>query len=143
MARKKGESGQSLVEFALVVPIFLLLVLGILEFAPVWENYEALNNATRAAARVMATCRFDAAGAATTAANTAFTADQPQGYSQGPPTIVVGSGGTSEECDSTAGDAAAGGDKITVTALLPVTVSILGVTFVSTTVTSRSVSTVE
>ena len=46
-----NESGQALVEFALVVPIFLLLVLGIVEFARAWNIYEVLTDAAREGAR--------------------------------------------------------------------------------------------
>lgn len=47
----RRESGQSLVEFALVVPIFLLLLLGIVEFARAWNIYEVLTDAAREGAR--------------------------------------------------------------------------------------------
>jgi len=46
-----SESGQALVEFALVVPIFLLLLLGIVEFARAWNIYEVLTDAGREGAR--------------------------------------------------------------------------------------------
>jgi len=44
-------SGQALVEFALVVPIFLLLLLGIVDFARAWNVYEVLSDAAREGAR--------------------------------------------------------------------------------------------
>ena len=50
-ARGRGESGQALVEFALIVPIFLLLLLGIVEFARAWNIYEVLTDAGREGAR--------------------------------------------------------------------------------------------
>ena len=40
-----------MVEFALVVPIFLLLLLGIVEFARAWNIYEVLTDAAREGAR--------------------------------------------------------------------------------------------
>lgn len=48
---RRGESGQALVEFALVVPIFLLLLLGVVEFARAWNIYEVLTDAGREGAR--------------------------------------------------------------------------------------------
>lgn len=45
------ERGQSLVEFALVVPIFLLLFFAIIEAGRFVFYYEVLNNATREGAR--------------------------------------------------------------------------------------------
>ncbi len=47
-----GESGQSLVEFAFVVPVFMLLLLGMLEFGFAFEHDQTLAYATREGARV-------------------------------------------------------------------------------------------
>ena len=47
----REDSGQALVEFALVVPIFLFLLLGIVEFARAWNIYEVLTDAAREGAR--------------------------------------------------------------------------------------------
>jgi Flp pilus assembly protein TadG len=46
--------GQSLVEFALVVPLLLLLVIGIAEFGRAWMTKNILTGAAREAVRVMA-----------------------------------------------------------------------------------------
>jgi Flp pilus assembly protein TadG len=46
-----GDAGQALVEFALVVPLFLVLVLGVVSFGTAYNNYENLTDAVRAAAR--------------------------------------------------------------------------------------------
>jgi Flp pilus assembly protein TadG len=54
MSRRPGASrrGQSLVEFGLILPIFLLLVFGIIDFGRAVFAYSTLNNAAREAARV-------------------------------------------------------------------------------------------
>jgi Flp pilus assembly protein TadG len=44
--------GQSLVEFALVLPIFLLVMMGIIDFGRAIFSYNSLSNATRDGARV-------------------------------------------------------------------------------------------
>lgn len=44
-------SGQSLVEFALVVPFLLLLVIGLVEFGRAWNAYQVITDAAREAAR--------------------------------------------------------------------------------------------
>jgi hypothetical protein len=49
--RANGESGQALLELALVVPILVLLVLAIFQFAFVIESQMGLTNAVREAAR--------------------------------------------------------------------------------------------
>ncbi len=43
--------GQAMVEFALVIPIFLVVLLGIIETGRFIFNYEVLNNAAREGAR--------------------------------------------------------------------------------------------
>jgi len=48
----KGEKGQSLVEFALVVPMLLLLVFGIAEFGRAWMTKNILTGAAREASRI-------------------------------------------------------------------------------------------
>ena len=53
VARKlfAGRSGQALVEFALVVPIFLLLVIGVIEFGRAWNLQQTITDAAREGAR--------------------------------------------------------------------------------------------
>ncbi len=53
-SRSGLEHGQALVEFALVFPIFLLLLFGIIEFAFVFNAQLSLNYATRDAALIAA-----------------------------------------------------------------------------------------
>ncbi|GBF10519.1 MAG: TadE/TadG family type IV pilus assembly protein [Tepidibacillus sp.] len=48
---KRKEEGQAMVEFALVFPILLLLLLGILEFGHIFFSYLVIQNATRDGAR--------------------------------------------------------------------------------------------
>jgi len=50
----RSESGQALVEFALVAPILLMLVLGIMQFGIAFEHSIALTDAVRAGARAAA-----------------------------------------------------------------------------------------
>jgi Flp pilus assembly protein TadG len=45
------ERGQTLVEFALILPVMLLLLLGLVEFGFVFANYQGLEYATREGAR--------------------------------------------------------------------------------------------
>jgi len=51
---KKNRNGQSLVEFALVVPLLLLLVLGISEFGRAWMTRNIITGAAREAVRLAA-----------------------------------------------------------------------------------------
>lgn len=49
--RLRGEDGQAMLEFALVLPIFLLILCGILDFGWLYYNQLALNNICREGAR--------------------------------------------------------------------------------------------
>lgn len=49
--RVRGERGQAMTEFAIVLPIFLLLLLGIAQLGITFHNYVQLTDGARAAAR--------------------------------------------------------------------------------------------
>lgn len=46
-----NENGQSMVEFALIMPILLLIIVGIIEFGFMFSGFLALTNASREAVR--------------------------------------------------------------------------------------------
>jgi hypothetical protein len=48
----RSEEGAQLVEFALVLPLLLLVVLGIAEFGFIFQRYEVVTNAAREGARL-------------------------------------------------------------------------------------------
>ena len=70
MRRSKRQRGQALVEFTVVVPVFMFLLLGMMEFGFAFSDRLTLGNATREGARVGAslvtgsttTCTGDPAG---------------------------------------------------------------------------------
>jgi len=47
----KDERGQTMTEFAFVLPILLVLLFGIIQFGIIFNNYVALTDAARAASR--------------------------------------------------------------------------------------------
>ncbi len=49
---RKGEHGQALVEMALVLPLFLLLLFGVMEMGRIGYAYVSVNNAAREGGRV-------------------------------------------------------------------------------------------
>jgi Flp pilus assembly protein TadG len=70
MNRRMGaESGQELVEYALVLPFFLLLVVSVIEFGLLFFEYSAVVNAAREGARAGITM-------STTACNDACVSDR-------------------------------------------------------------------
>jgi Flp pilus assembly protein TadG len=48
---RRGRRGQALVEFALVAPLLLLLILGLMDFARAWNVYQVITDAAREGAR--------------------------------------------------------------------------------------------
>ncbi len=54
LPRRSCEAGQSLVEFALVLPLLLMLLLGIIQFGAAFNALIVLNAAAQEGARVMA-----------------------------------------------------------------------------------------
>jgi hypothetical protein len=49
----KEEKGQSMVEFAMILPVLLLIIIGIIEFGFMFSGYLALSNASREAVRTV------------------------------------------------------------------------------------------
>jgi Flp pilus assembly protein TadG len=69
----KSQKGQSLVEFALVLPVFVVVLFGIMEFGRLWEISNILTSAAREGARVAAVSEPDV-DKATTAVQAVLTA---------------------------------------------------------------------
>src|SRR3954451_3424812 len=57
-ARARGESGASMVELAIILPIFLLLVFGVIQFGITYNNLITLRQGTREAVRQGAVGNF-------------------------------------------------------------------------------------
>jgi len=53
----RNEQGQTMVEFAFVLPILLVMLFGIIQFGVIFNNYVALTDAARAASRKGAVSR--------------------------------------------------------------------------------------
>jgi len=80
VARKlfRNRLGQALVEFALVVPIFMLLVMGVIEFGRAWNLQQTMTEAAREGARRAAV--FDPTVTPTQAATAIRTKIQAAGF---------------------------------------------------------------
>ena len=72
MIRRRAR-GQSLVEFALILPSFMILLLGLLEFGLIFSNHQGLEYATREGARTAAALANGQNGQNGTPASTACT----------------------------------------------------------------------
>lgn len=57
--RTRGERGQSLVEFAMVLPLLLLVLFAIIDFGRIYQGHVTLTNAVREGARLGAVGESD------------------------------------------------------------------------------------
>ena len=55
-----AERGAALVEFALAVPLLLVVIAGIVDFGFVFQRYEVITNAAREGARLASLPGYDA-----------------------------------------------------------------------------------
>ena len=123
--RYRDERGQALVEFALVLPILVLLLFSVIQLGIVYKDYLALTDAVRAGARKAAVARLsgDPQGTAVSAVDSAA-AD-------------LDASKLGVEVDSTWKQ----GQDVTVTGTYPYEISVLGIVVKSgtlnTTVTER------
>jgi Flp pilus assembly protein TadG len=64
-----GEQGSELIEMAIVLPIFIILIMGIIDFGFLFQRYEVVVNAARESARLATAGTFSNAAAETRALN--------------------------------------------------------------------------
>lgn len=60
----RREEGQTMVEFALVAPLLVLILFAVIQFGVIFNDYIALTDATRMGARKAAVSRFESTPAA-------------------------------------------------------------------------------
>jgi len=94
----KSEKGASAVEFALILPILIILVFGIVQFGIAFNNYIALTHAAREGARLAAVgccedpdCDFEQAvrNSAPTVEIETITVENPDGISIGSKIVIT------------------------------------------------------
>ncbi len=126
---RRSEDGQTLVEFALVLPLIAILLFGVIQFGIVFNNYLTLTDAVRAGARRAAVSRNLGASGAVGAATQA----------------VVDSGADLQLADKdvTVNSSWNPGDKVTVQAKYPYSINLLGVVVKSGFLTSQTTERVE
>ena len=91
---QRSSAGQSIAEFALVVPILLLLVFGIVEFGLIVKSWQVVTDAAREGARVAVVGTTPGVTADSTAAAAAISgALNRGGLTQGTPTISITANG--------------------------------------------------
>lgn len=128
---RKSEDGQTLVEFALVVPILAGVLFAVVEFGVVFHDYVTVTDASRVAARKAAVSRFagdsgDAAEAAGRKAAESLNTD---------PDVL--------KIDCTAGDWTKSGTEVSCTVQYPYSISVLDWVVTSGTLTSKTTERLE
>ena len=104
-----SEEGAQLVEFALVLPMLLLVVLGIAEFGFIFQRYEVLTNAAREGARIAVLPGYTTADVQARVA--AYVAAGQVPTTAGNPAVIV----TSVAIPTTPGGPVLSGRRVTVT----------------------------
>jgi Flp pilus assembly protein TadG len=133
---KRNEQGQAMVEFAIVLPILLMLVFGIVQFGITFNHYLTLTDAVRAGARQAAVSRIasDPAGAAEARVRSAASGSLDDADLD----VTV----TPYDPQSGQAKFAQGGD-VTVTATYPYSINLLGFVVKSGRLTSQTTERVE
>ncbi len=124
---RRNESGQALVEFALVAPMLFLLLFGIIQFGIAFMNNVALTDAVRTGARKAAVSRSAADPTQATKSAVLGAADD---LNQSKVSITVTSDWVS-------------GDNVTVTATYPYQINLLGIVVASGNLHSSTTERVE
>jgi Flp pilus assembly protein TadG len=109
---RKREDGQTLVEFALVLPLIAILLFGVIQFGIVFNNYLTLTDAVRTGARKAAVSRNLGASGASNAAKQAV--------------VDAGVDLKLKTGDVNVSSAWNPGDKVTVQAQYPYSINLLG-----------------
>jgi len=126
---RRNQRGQAMVEFAIIVPILLVVLLGIMQLGVVYNNWVSLTDGARAGARKAAVCRSGCTPDATTATINEVK-NSAADLNQSNLSVSVTSSW-------------AQGSDVTVTASYPWSVNIMGVVVASGTMTATTTERVE
>jgi Flp pilus assembly protein TadG len=141
MTRRLGrENGQSAVELALVLPIVLLLLLGIVQFGSLFRDYIALTDATRIGARQASVSRSLSGTDAQKEAQV-ITVTKNAGVNLNPNNMTV----TVTRADSVGNPTTTWppGGQVTVRSTYPFKINLIGLVFFTGTVKSRTTERIE
>jgi Flp pilus assembly protein TadG len=124
----RNQQGQTMTEFALVLPVLALILFAVIQFGIVFNNYITLTDATRAGARKAAVSRQDPNrnSAVISAVRSSASDLTSTKLSVSPPSSTWQSG-----------------DDVTVTASYPYSISLLGLVVKSGSLTSTTTERVE
>ena len=133
--RPKNQDGQAVVEFVVILPVLLLVLMAIYQFGQVFVNYMDVTSAAREGARKAAVSR--SAGSCATVDGLAISAAKGAASDLNQTNLTVT---VSRTCTS---NAYAQGSDVVVTATYPYSISIMGMVVTSGTLTSATTMRVE
>jgi Flp pilus assembly protein TadG len=122
----KNERGQTMVEFALVLPVLVTVLLGIFQFGVTFKNYLQLTDAVRSGARTAAVSRLAADPVGTTVSQ-----------------VKTAAGDIAPDMTVTVTSDWVHGDDVVVKATYPYSISLFGVVVTSGTLSSTTTERVE
>jgi Flp pilus assembly protein TadG len=125
--RIRDERGQSMTEFAVILPILVVLLFGIVQFGILFNNYVTLTDAARAGARAAAVSRQDSDPVGTATAAVRSSASD------------LNQSNLSVDVSSTW----SAGSPVTVTATYPYSISLLGWVVTSGSLTTKTTEAVD
>ncbi len=131
----KRQDGQAVVEFVVILPVLLLVLMAIYQFGQVFVNYMDVTSAAREGARKAAVSRTT--GACATVDGLAISSAKSAASDLNQSTLAVT---VARTCTS---NAYAQGSDVTVTATYPYSISIMGMVVTSGTLTSATTMRVE
>jgi Flp pilus assembly protein TadG len=131
LKRRKTDSGQAVVEFAVILPVLLMILFAILQFGIVFNNYIQVTAAAREGARKAAVSRSLGTAAAETAATSSAKSAAP-GLKQSSITVSYPNSPTFAQ-----------GSDVTVKVTYPYSISILGIIVKSGNLSSSTTMRVE
>lgn len=124
----RDERGQTMVEFALVVPILCVILFGLIQFGSLYKDYVTLTDATRVGARKAAVSRNDA---------------NPEGVAEASARSSAAGLDPSKLAVSVSAAAWERGEPVTVTATYPYDIDLLGFVVASGELSSETTERVE
>jgi Flp pilus assembly protein TadG len=129
LANIRREDGQALVEFALVLPILLMVATGITSFGLVFYHYITIEDAVRSGARTLSLGRGNTAPSPNDPCSLAIketvNSAVDAGLTSNKVTLIVNGQQMFAGCSGT-GTAWTQGNQVTVTATVPCTINIVG-----------------
>ena len=139
---RRAQRGQALVEFAVMLPVMLTIMVGIAQYGIVFNNYLMLTDAVRVGTRQLSTIR----GQSTNPCQTAATKVKASAFNLNSTNVGVSVvvNGTTYASGTCANVTLTSGTDVTVTGTYPCQITIMGTTFApSCTLRSQTTGRVE